>query len=194
MPRDTNLDEILFPVELRDLFVELEDATTQPQLFDYSLEDQLVMRLVPKHKAVVNTQTGRPLAVVGWKYHLVTNEEALWLGEQCFRQLFRGVDSTQMEVFNIIAPKSKVFCHIDIIRKGYEVNVWSKELWLPYLRVTNSYNGSRALRFDLGFCRELCRNGISLSERPFDTDSCTLRRELSLWSSSARTPRHLRTW
>lgn len=40
------------------------------------------------------------------------------------------------------------------------------EVYVPYVRVTNSYNGTRALRFDVGFCRKLCANGVI-----FETDT-----------------------
>src|SRR5262249_6975269 len=30
----------------------------------------------------------------------------------------------------------------------------------PFIRVTNSYNGLRALAFDIGFYRKVCRNGL----------------------------------
>jgi len=57
-------------------------------------------------------------------------------------------------------PERPNFCRIDLIHKGYEVNVFRQEVYLPFLRLTNSYNASRALRFDIGYCRKLCLNGV----------------------------------
>ena len=34
------------------------------------------------------------------------------------------------------------------------------EAFGPFIRVTNSYNGVRALAFDIGFYRKVCRNGL----------------------------------
>ena len=34
------------------------------------------------------------------------------------------------------------------------------EAFGPFIRVTNSYNGLRALAFDIGFYRKVCRNGL----------------------------------
>ena len=34
------------------------------------------------------------------------------------------------------------------------------ETYTPFVRITNSYNGTRALRIDLGFLREHCSNGV----------------------------------
>jgi len=44
------------------------------------------------------------------------------------------------------------------------MNLWDEkkhsEVYIPYIRITNSYNTSRALRFDIGFCRKICFNGV----------------------------------
>ena len=37
---------------------------------------------------------------------------------------------------------------------------WRGDRWWPYLRITNSYNRTKPLRFDLGFCRGICTNGV----------------------------------
>ncbi len=38
------------------------------------------------------------------------------------------------------------------------------EAFGPFVRVTNSYNGSRALAFDIGFYRKVCSNGLIAPE------------------------------
>jgi hypothetical protein len=38
------------------------------------------------------------------------------------------------------------------------------DLFGPFIRVTNSYNGLRALTFDVGFARWICTNGVIFSE------------------------------
>ena len=73
--------------------------------------------------------------------------------------MFRAANSN-LEVFNVHTPARPNFCRIDLIHKGYEVNVFREEVYLPFLRLTNSYNASRALRFDIGYCRELCLNSV----------------------------------
>jgi len=111
------------------------------------------------HRAVINSNTGQHLGVVGASYRLVTNAEALKFGHQCASELF-GATQSNLEVFNIHTPPRPNFCRIDLIHKGYEVNVFRQEVYLPFLRLTNSYNASRALRFDIGYCRKLCLNGL----------------------------------
>ena len=143
-PRRTDLREILFPVELRALH--FLDEKDRPVVLD-------------THRAVINANTGQHLGVVGAGYRLVTNEEALKFGRQCASELF-GAAHSNLEIFNIHTPARPNFCRIDLIHKGYEVNVFRQEVYLPFLRLTNSYNASRALRFDIGYCRQLCLNGV----------------------------------
>jgi hypothetical protein len=37
---------------------------------------------------------------------------------------------------------------------------WEGDKWSLFLRITNSYNRTKTLKFDLGFCRWICLNGI----------------------------------
>ena len=57
---------------------------------------------------------------------------------------------------------------MDLIHKGYEINLFKREAYLPFLRVTNSYNGTIALRFDVGFCRKICTNGMIFEKQAID--------------------------
>jgi hypothetical protein len=82
------------------------------------------------------------------------------LGKQIHSKLFPNLKEDCFEIFNIIAPDSKSFCHIDIIDKNYTLNIWKQELYVPFIRIHNSYNKSRSLQFDIGFCRKLCDNGM----------------------------------
>ncbi|MCL5670048.1 MAG: DUF932 domain-containing protein [Acidobacteria bacterium] len=145
MSRETDLAKACFPVGLRDVL----QATESGQMLH-----------IPKYKAVANLADNAVFSVVTDNYRLVTNSEAVELGKICFKQLFDTVNLDDMEIFNIIMPKTKSFCHIDIIHKKHVVNIWKEEVWVPYLRITNSYNKMKALRFDLGFCRKLCDNGM----------------------------------
>ena len=152
--RNTDVESLLFPVEMVNVFFRLPDGST---------------RYVDTHKAVVNMLDGMALGVVSNAYRLVTNHEALVFAEKCAMQLF-GVESNKIEVFNVHSPRRPWYCQVDMVHKGYEVNIGKQEVYLPFLRVTNSYNGSRALRFDIGYCRKLCSNGMI-----FEKDSIKFR-------------------
>lgn len=147
--RSPDLNEILYPVELREVY----QQNIRP-------DGRVTMHPVKGSRALVNTETERTISVVSSDYRLVTNQEALDLGIKAFEQLFDMLDSSKMRIFNVITPRSKAYCHIDLIHESYNVNVWDQETYLPYIRVTNSYNRYRALSFDIGFVRELCSNGM----------------------------------
>ena len=151
-PRRTDIRDVLFPVDMRPL---------------HFLDDKDHPVILDSHRAVINTKTGDHLGVVGAGYRLVTNEEALMFARQCASELFGAVHEN-LEVFNIIMPNRPSYCRIDLIHKGYEVNVFREEVYLPFLRLTNSYNTSRALRFDIGYCRKLCLNGVIFESEVID--------------------------
>lgn len=152
MARITNLDDLLFPVELRPLYTEIE------------LNGKSSRIEVPNNRIVVNNKSGIALGVVSCNYKLITNHEAVELGKKCCRELFGAVEADNIEIFNIDAPSTASYCHIDLVHKDYVMNLFGEkerpEVYIPYIRITNSYNTSRALSFDIGFCRKICLNGV----------------------------------
>ena len=143
--RTTTLDDILFPVEARPLYFRAGNGDE---------------REAGTHQVVVNLTCETPVGVVGRNYHLVSNQQAVNYARQCAAQLFGTDKAENLEVFNVYAPPRGWCCHVDLIHKGYEVNLFKQEVYLPFVRVTNSYNATRALRFDIGYCRKLCLNGM----------------------------------
>ena len=145
------LDDAIFPVDLRPL------TTTAPS--DDLFQDEAPVK-VATHRAVVNLDTRRVVGVVGSAYRLISNSDALDLCRKAFCQYFESVDPSDFTVYGVYVSRSGGQCYIDLIHDQFNFDVWKQETWLPYLRVSNSYNGSRALRFELGFVREACSNGL----------------------------------
>jgi hypothetical protein len=155
MARNTNIQEQLFPVWQQLVYLENSQ------------------RPIPGFKAIAgapNDGSETVFSIVSDNYRLVSNQEALDMGKQIHRKLFPNAQESSFEVFNIIAPASRSFCHIDIIDKNYTLNIWKKEVYVPFVRIHNSYNRSRSLQFDIGFCRKLCDNGMI-----FEQDVVTLK-------------------
>ena len=152
MTRITNIHGLTFPVELRPVY-------TDPGL---NAESKIVK--VPSSKAVVNARSGAVLGVVNKNYELITNSEAVELGKKCCAALFGADEAENIRIFKIDAPSTASYCHIDLVHESYRMNLWDEEkqsdVYVPYVRITNSYNTSRALRFDIGFCRKICLNGV----------------------------------
>lgn len=155
MERNTDLKSVLFPVEKRPVFF----RKARKDLFGNE-DAEPTYHAVPRFEAIVDVKRNYTFAVVSDRYRLVKNEEALKLGEQRFLKFFSAATADGMEVFNIIQPATRSFCHVDLIHKSHSLEPWRGDKWWPYLRVTNSYNRTKPLRFDFGFCRDICTNGV----------------------------------
>lgn len=157
--KEYGINDVVFPVGLNEVFVN----TSQYDLFGKATSSELVK--ANRYNAVVCKDSGYVFSIVGNDYKLVTNEKAIELGEECFRQVFKLTDISSMELFNIIMPQTRSFCHIDFIHKDARFSPFDNDPWTPYLRITNSYNRTYALNFDLGFCRGICKNGVIFGKK-----------------------------
>jgi hypothetical protein len=165
MPRNTDINSILFPVELKPIFL---GENAQP---------------VRGYKAVTanpDTAGQSVFSVVSDSYFLITNQFALELAKKVHQRLFPESDAKNFEIFNIIAPATKSFCQIDIIDKNYTLNIWKQEVYVPFVRLHNSYNKSRTLKFDIGFCRKLCDNGVIFEAESVSISFSHTKKELNL--------------
>jgi hypothetical protein len=161
MTRNTDISTILFPVELRPVNYTVagsETAASTGAGAPASKNEE--NKSISQYKAVVRGDTGAVFAVVSNRYELLHNSRALDLGKKAFVHLFPEASANDFIVYDIQLTKTGSACHIDLIHKSYSTDVWEQETWLPFLRVSNSYNRSRALSFDFGFVRKLCSNGI----------------------------------
>jgi hypothetical protein len=124
---------------------------------------------IPGKKALVNQHSGQVLGVVSRDYRVVTNQEAVDLAREACRIAFPGVSPMEWEAKRASAPRTLSFAHIDLMHRTHVLNYWDNEIkkddpFTPFLRVTNSFNGARALRFDIGFMRKHCSNGVIFEE------------------------------
>ncbi|MBK8711372.1 MAG: DUF932 domain-containing protein [Niastella sp.] len=165
MARNTNIDEQLFPVWQQPVYLE-----KQP-------------KPIPGFKAIAGNPNGSlqtVFSIVSDNYQLVSNKEALEMGKQIHAKLFPNAQENSFEIFNVIAPASKSFCHIDIIDKNYTLNIWQQEVYVPFVRIHNSYNRSRSLQFDIGFCRKLCDNGMIFEQQAVKLKFAHTKQSISL--------------
>ena len=124
---------------------------------------------IPGKKALVNQRTGLVLGVVSRDYRVVTNHEAVNLARDVCEKAFPGLSSVEWEAKRAAAPSTLSYAFIDLMHRTHVLNYWDSEIkrddpFTPFLRVTNSFNGARALRFDIGFMRKHCSNGVIFEE------------------------------
>ncbi|MEF8711596.1 MAG: DUF932 domain-containing protein [Candidatus Accumulibacter propinquus] len=155
--------DAFFPVELRPLFMPAEDALNDFQE-------------LKRHFAVVDLERQHPFAVVTDDYELVTNKAAYDMAAEVMKKVFHTTQIGDMACLNITMPKTRSFCHIDLIHKTADFSPWEKDTWTAFLRISNSYNRTRLLRFELGFCRWICLNGIIFGSKSIEFSYAHTRR------------------
>lgn len=154
MARLTTLPDVCFPVAERPVYSTVDGPSGERHL------------PIPGKKAIVNCSTGRVLGVVSRDYRLVTNKQALAWAYECCRAVFPRHRSAEWAVSATDAPATGGHCHIDLVHRSAALDFGDvrpgqrPEAFGPFIRVTNSYNGLRALAFDIGFHRKVCRNGL----------------------------------
>lgn len=150
MARLTELGEVLFPVRMEPLFVRLGSRDVR----------------VPDSQAVVHAQAERVLGVVGREYRLVSHREALDLAMACAHEAFPETRPGEWQVAAVDAPATGSCCFIDLRHNTGALDFQGlpgsakPEVYGPFVRVTNSYDRSRALAFDIGYWRKVCSNGL----------------------------------
>jgi hypothetical protein len=172
MPRLTDLDDVLFPV-------------AEHPVFSVFTSDGVERKIaVPAKKAIVHAKQNRVLGIVSRDYRLVTNEECLEMARLCCQTIFPETKPGEWETSGVDAPSTAGYCHIDLSHNSTALDfsfVPAKErpeAFGPFIRVTNSYNGLRALGFDIGFFRKVCKNGMIVPDSIINFKFSHMRREI----------------
>lgn len=151
-------DQWLFPIEEAPVFAAV------------TVDGKIKHVRAPHKKALIASDTGSILGIVGDSYRVFTNQQAVELCQQFCRDAFP--DTTPSEwIFEIgHGPKTRSWAAMDIRHCSHTMNLMGiqggeSEIYTPFARITNSYNGSRALRIDVGFMRKHCENGVIFEEQ-----------------------------
>lgn len=123
-----------------------------------------------KYLAVINEETAEIISVVSRNYKLLPNKEALHLAKSIYVSLFKNVNYDDLVPFKVIAPTSLASCHIDLVHKDVKLSHsdWQQDTWYPFLRMSNSYNRTKAFALELGFVRKLCSNGLIFNKETIE--------------------------
>ncbi len=172
MPRLTNINDVLFPVDEHPVFINVHDKSGEKRL------------TVPGKKALVNRNSNSVLGIVSRGYRLVSNKEALDLAYKCCRTVFPETQPAEWGVNAVDAPSTAGYCHIDLVHNSTALDFdlvlvdQRPEVFGPFIRVTNSFNGARALGFDIGFYRKICKNGLIVPDTIIRFKFTHVRREI----------------
>ena len=172
MGRLTRLDDVLFPVEAHPIFVSAQSVSGEKRIS------------VPDKKAIVHGVTGAVLGIVSRGYRLVSHRQALEWTFQCCRAVFPETNSSEWAVKAVDAPSPGGHCCVDLAHHSTALDFslvspqGRPEVFGPFIRVTNSYNGLRALVFDIGFLRKVCTNGLILRDAIIQFKFAHMRRDI----------------
>lgn len=160
---ERNLNEAFFPVELRPVYMDQLDNSND-------------FRRLDRFLAVVDLERASAFAVVTNEYELITNEMAYKMSAEAMKKIFQATSLDDLACLNITMPNSRSFCHIDLIHRNSNFLPWENDKWTAFLRITNSYNRTHRLRFELGFCRWICLNGMIFGAKSIEFSYAHTRR------------------
>jgi len=119
----------------------------------------------PHKKALIASDTGNILGIVGDSYRVFTNQQAVDLCQRFCCDACPDTNPSEW-IYEIgHGPKTRGWAAMDIRHRSPTMNLMGiqggpSDTYTPFARITNSYNGSRALRIDVGFMRHHCENGV----------------------------------
>lgn len=182
----------------------LEDALFRVKVVPTAavIETAAGTRLIraPTVQAIVDADHDRVVGVVGEGYRVVTNEQAVDWACRCGQAVFPTTTPEDWSVLSVDGPSTGSYCRIDVGHRKTVLDFSLKspgllqEAFGPFIRVTNSFNGQRALRFDIGLLRRMCTNGMLI------IDTLVSFRFLHSKATLAQTPQfkvdhpRLKTW
>lgn len=147
--RNTDLNEILFKVNMQDIFTKIGENGNSIN--------------IPGKKVLLNAVNNFPISIVSDDYEIITNEEAYQYGIKCLQSLFKITEEDGIDIFHIDRPSTLSFCHIDLTSKTKTFE-YRNDKYFPFVRVTNSYNKMFKLYFRVGVCRWICENGMIMGD------------------------------
>ena len=149
-PHDPGLRNFMFPVRRVDVFAEIAPGD---------------FRRFPGRKALVNGRTGQVLAVVSDRYQVLPNQAALDIAIRAGRRAFPNEPSGEWYVSAVGGAGTGGHCWFDLQHPSFpQVRVSPDDIWELSVRVTNSYNHTRAFSLQFAFVRLECENRVLVRE------------------------------
>lgn len=137
------LDKLFFPVGLHSLYFSI-DRNASP------MEPTMFLGIAPKFRGVIDEESNHMFSCVTRSYHLITNKDAYEMGRMVASIIF-GDELLRYADIHGFVSKDGGYCYIFI---KFEKVLHIKETqhcWKAFLRITNSYDKTKALSYELGF-------------------------------------------
>ncbi|MCS3642268.1 hypothetical protein GGP91_002915 [Salinibacter ruber] len=160
------------PSDRQERLIELqEDEVSEENDRGSTPEPDGQIEPISRYKAIVDCEREYVFKVVSESYELITNQEAVDIGKRAYGKLFPDASGHgDFKTLSVIAPSTRAHCHIDLVHESFNFSVWEQDVYRPYLRVTNSYNSTHALKYRIGFVRNACTNGVIFDDEVVDVN------------------------
>ena len=164
MQKCASIDQILFPVETHPIHCVWRGRSPN--------EVSVRTIVIPDKQAVLNGSTGELLAVVSNDYQIVTNQQALEHARRFVKAALPNIDESEWRIENVHAGASGSYCYFDLTHNSTAFDfryppqnpTAVPDAYGPFLRVSNGYDAAHALKFEFGFMRKVCSNGLVMKE------------------------------
>lgn len=162
-PKYRNVEDAFFPVSMRQATCTGSRGIERP---------------IPGYYAIWDDERDTPFTVVSRHYKLITNRDAYRMAEALAMGVF-GRYLDEFKCYNIYMPQTGGSCRIDLILPQSRFYPFGneQESWTPFIRISNSYNRTIRLRYEIGFCRWICLNGVIFGKKGYSISFAHLEKE-----------------
>ena len=152
--RNDGLAAIMFPVKEMKVF-----ADTGPGC----------LARAPAYKAIVNADSGDVVSIVGSRYQVLRNRQALDLARIACVSAFPNTQPEEWKPKGIEAARNGGSCAVDLdherLRYDWNLAPGITDVFRPFIRFRNGYNGRTPFSVFFGFERLACTNGMIYEEK-----------------------------
>ncbi len=160
-----------FPVLEQELFYQnqnfrLNDFIEGRPRINLAKGENEFIRL-PRHYAILDVLRRYVISVVTHdNYELIRNEDAFDIAtHKVVPKIFPRADKNSFLCNQVVLSESRGICYIDLCCHAYRPPRPFKDVWMPFIRIVNSYNKTYKLSFVLGFCNRTSQNRVIFADK-----------------------------
>jgi len=167
--------EAFFPVKEQQLFFKNlcgdEETLFEKELYG-DLPREATLELT-RHFGILDIDRRNIICCVTYEnYELIKNIDAVEIAQQhVIPEVFKGAGSQRYLCNGLLISNSRGQSYIDMCSHEYRPPIKFEDFWLPFMRITNSYNRSLKLTYRIGFCHQNTGNRVIFSDRTIDLDT-----------------------
>ncbi len=167
--------EAFFPVKEQKLYFKNLEGE-EGSLFEKALYPDLPMGAaleLKRHFGILDVERRNVICCVTYdNYELIQNSDAVDIARKhILPAVFKGEESQHYLCNGLLISNSRGQSYIDMYSLDYVPPIKFEDVWLPFIRIANSYNRSLKLSYCIGFYHRNTHNRIIFSDRTIDLDT-----------------------